>query len=126
MSKIQRSETTHQKDEKIRLLRLLAVHAVYASLYFKHKGYCNEREYRFLRVLDANQPPTEWKLRFRPYTVVKYIEFDWKSATQEALKEIVVGPAANFSKASRFARECARMFYAGTITISRSNIPFRS
>jgi len=123
-SRIKQSETTLQEDV-IKFLVLLAAHAAHASLYFKHQGYSNEREYRFLRVFEANHPLAEMKLRFRPYSAIKYIEFDWKNATQGALKEIVVGPAAEFSKASRFARECARMFYAGTISISRSNIPFR-
>ncbi len=98
---------------------------MHASLYFKHQGYSNEKEYRFLRVFEASHPLAVMK-RTRSYSLVKYIEFDWKKATQGALKEIVVGPAAEFSKASRFARECACMFYGGTISISRSNIPFRS
>ena len=95
-----------------------------ASLFFKHKGYSNEREYRFLRVFEADRPPNDMKSRTRPYSLVKYIEFNWRNA-QNSLKNIVVGPAADFIRASRFAKDCLATFHSGKVDIDRSKIPYR-
>ena len=104
---------------------LTASYAMHASLYFKHESYKNEQEYRFLRIHEAGLLLPDMKLRTRPDGSVKFIEFDWKDATQGALQRIVVGPAAEFTKASRFAKDCVSMFNAGTVSIGRSSIPYR-
>ncbi len=105
---------------------LLASHAMHASLFFKDENYRNEREYRFLQVHKAGEVLTDMKLRARPYTLVKYLEFDWKSADPSALKRIVVGPAADRPKAQRFAKDCGDMFYPGIVSIEHSEIPYRT
>lgn len=105
---------------------LLAMHAMDASLFFKHKAYLNEQEYRFLAVYEAGRVLADMQLRMRPYTLVKYLEFDWKGIKPGVLKRIVVGPAADFSKARRFAGDCLGMFHVGAVPIDQSNIPYRA
>jgi hypothetical protein len=104
----------------------LMTHLSHAALFFKHKAYENEKEYRFLRMHRFDAPPLEMKLRARRYSLIKCIEFGWRSATARALKEIVIGPAAHYEKASQFARDCLRSWNAGTIPIISSDIPYRA
>ncbi len=104
----------------------LMVHTVHAALFFKHEAYDNEKEYRFLQTYSADAPPLEMKLRARPYSLVRYKEFDWRSLAAMALKQIVVGPAADHGKASQFARDCLRLCHAETVEITRSGIPYRA
>jgi hypothetical protein len=104
---------------------MLASHAMHACLFFKHPGYKNEQEYRFLEVCEAGQAPVGIKARMRPYSMVEYLEFDWKGNNSDGLKRIVVGPAADSEKATRFAKDCLRMFYSGSVSVDRSKIPYR-
>jgi hypothetical protein len=104
---------------------LLASHAMHACLFFKHQCYKNEQEYRFLKVHEADPALAGVKVRMRPYSIVKYLEFDWKSDNSGALKRIIVGPAANPEKASRFAKDCLHMFCSGSISVDRSQVPYR-
>jgi hypothetical protein len=104
---------------------MLASHAMHACLFFKHPGYKNEQEYRFLEVREAGQASVGIKAKMRPYSIVEYIEFDWKENNSDALKRIVVGPAADSEKATRFAKDCLRMFYSGAVSLDRSKIPYR-
>jgi hypothetical protein len=104
----------------------LTMHALRAVLFFKHEAYRNEQEYRFLQVHRADVPPPEVKVRGRPYSLIRYREFDWKAPAPEALRRIVVGPAADFEKASQFARDCLKTFHSGTVEIVRSEIPYRA
>jgi hypothetical protein len=104
---------------------LLTVRTLEAALYFKHGAYANEKEYRFLHGCMANAPPAV-KLRTRPYSLVKYKEFDWrKGVAAETLKRIVVGPAAD-QKAAQFAQDCLSSFYPGAVEITHSEIPYRA
>jgi hypothetical protein len=84
----------------------LSMHAVRAALFFKHEGYRHEQEYRFFQIFRADAPAPVVLVRGNP--PVKYREFDWKAAAPTALREIVVGPAADFGHGSRFATECLR------------------
>jgi Protein of unknown function (DUF2971) len=104
---------------------MLASHAMHACLFFKHPSYKNEQEYRFLKVCEAGQAPVGMKTRMRPYRIVEYIEFDWKGNDSDALKRIVVGPAADSEKATRFAKDCLRMFSSGAVSVDGSKIPYR-
>jgi hypothetical protein len=108
------------------LQMLLTLHTLRAALFFKHEAYENEREYRFMQIHRADSPPPEVKVRARPYSLVKYREFDWKAVASGALKQIVVGPAADYEKASQFARDCLRLFHARGVGITRSRIPYRA
>ena len=93
------------------LFVLLSMHSLRSALFFKHEAYSNESEYRFLQIHRADMPPPEVKLRSRPYSLVKYREFDWRRAAAGALKEIVIGPAADREKAFQFATDCLRSFH---------------
>jgi len=108
------------------LQMLLTLHTLRTSLFFKHEAYINEQEYRFLQIHRGAQTPPEVKLKVRPYSLVRYREFDWKSVAATALKQIVIGPAADNEKAPQFARDCLRSFYHGAVEITGSEIPYRA
>jgi len=103
----------------------LTLQALNAGLYFKHEAYFNEREYRFLEAHPLDQPVPGVKIRYQPYSLVRYREFDWRQLAPGALREIGVGPAADRLRADQFARDCLRSFHSGTVKISHSNIPYR-
>jgi hypothetical protein len=109
----------------VELLTTLASHALHAVLFFKHEAYSNEREYRFLEVHRADAKPAH-SLRGRPYSLIRYREFDWKGPAAAALKKIVVGPAAHPDKALQFARDCIREFVVKDVDITHSGIPYRA
>lgn len=104
----------------------LSVYVLRAALFFKHEAYSNEKEYRFLQVHRADLPPPNVKRRYRSYELVKYREFDWSRLSAGALKRIVVGPAADQSKAARFAENCLVAFNVGDVEIAYSKIPYRA
>jgi len=97
-----------------------------SSLFFKHPAYSNEKEFRFLEVHSAGKPIPDLKFRSRPYSLVRYREFDWKRFAGNSLTKIVIGPAADPKVASRFAYDCVREFASGNVAISQSEIPYRS
>jgi hypothetical protein len=109
----------------VELLTALASHALHAGLFFKHEAYSNEREYRFLEMHRADAPP-HVKRRPRAYSLVEYVEFDWKTPVPAALKRIVIGPAGNRQRAHDFACECLREFGPGNVQIDFSEIPYRA
>ena len=104
----------------------LSVHVLRAALFFKHEAYRNESEYRFLQIHRADFPPPEVKRRYRSYELVKYREFDWKRLQAGTLKRIVVGPAADRTKATRFAADCLATCNAGNVEVACSEIPYRA
>jgi len=104
----------------------LSVHVLRAALFFKHEAYRNETEYRFLQIHRADVPPPEVKRRYRSYELVKYREFDWKRLQAGALKRIVVGPAADPAKATRFAADCLAACNVENVEVVRSEIPYRA
>jgi hypothetical protein len=104
---------------------LLTLHLLQTTLFFKHEAYANEREFRFLQIHKANESPTV-KVRTRPYVLVKYREFDWRSVAPDALKKIVVGPAADYERASQFAKDCLGLFHPRSVEVTRSEIPYRA
>ena len=103
----------------------LLLHVLHTALFFKHEAYRNESEYRFLEIHKADEPP-EVKRRSRSYDLVKYREFDWKRLQAGALKHIVVGPAADRTKAKRFATDCMVACHLGSVEIGYSEIPYRA
>ncbi len=108
------------------LLLLFAAQLLRASVYFKHKAYENEREYRLLEVHTANPQP-EIKYRARHYSLIKHRDFDWKAAGSGVLKTIIIGPAADYGKSKRFAEDCLRESGIGvaSVGISQSRIPYK-
>lgn len=103
---------------------LLTLHILQTILFFKHEAYADEREFRFLQIHKANEPPTV-EVRARRYGLVKYREFDWRSVAPDALKKIVVGPAADYGTATQFAKDCLGLFHHGNVEVTRSEIPYR-
>lgn len=103
----------------------LSFHVLRASLFFKHKAYEHEKEYRFLQLHQADMPP-EVKQRYRSYELVRYREFDWKRLQAGALKKIIVGPAADRNKATQFATDCMNAFGIRDVEIVCSTIPYRA
>ena len=104
---------------------LLTLHTLLPALFFKHRAYSNEKEYRFMQMLSKKEPLAV-KLRFRPYSLVRYREFNWRGSAAEALTTIVVGPAADGQKASLFAKDCLNSFHHKAVQIVRSEIPYRA
>ncbi len=89
----------------------LCVPILRASLFFKHKAYGNEQEYRFLQLFDKGPIVPDLKHRGRPYSLLRYREFDWRSAAPDSLKTIMLGPAADKKIGSQFAETCLREFH---------------
>ena len=106
------------------LQMLLTLHILQTILFFKHEAYANEREFRFLQIHKADEPPPV-KVRTRRYGFVKYREFDWRSLAPNALKEIVVGPAADYGTGSQFVKDCFDLFHVANVEVTRSEIPYR-
>jgi hypothetical protein len=101
----------------------LAMHTARIGLVFKHEAYNNEKEFRFVEMHAPDM--SEVQFRTRPYSLVKYREFDWRSSAQCALKRIVIGPAADHDKALQFATDCLRSFHGTTVELAQSKIPYR-
>jgi hypothetical protein len=111
---------------KLKLVVSLTVHTLHSAMFFKHEAYRNEREYRFLEMFPANVSPSEVKVRTRPYSLVRYREFDWRGGAPLALTGIVVGPAADEDKAPQFARDCLHLFHDDAVDVTKSAIPYRA
>ncbi len=121
-SKISQNDPDYCSDLGKMYFRLI----LHASVYFKHKAYCNEREYRFFNI--EKEPESNKILkRTRNFELIDYKQFDWKSAGTDVLKEIVIGPAADFEKSKRFAEECLREsgIDVASVEIIQSRIPYR-
>ena len=104
----------------------VSVTIVRAALFFKHQAYSNEEEHRFLEIHQAG-PVSDLKFRGRPYSLIRYREFDWRSVSPEALKRIVIGPAADESVAFQFVTDCLRVFHIPSgVTTMVSEIPYRA
>jgi hypothetical protein len=104
---------------------LLTLHILQTILFFKHEAYANEREFRFLQIHKANEPPTV-RVRAHRYGLVRYREFYWRSVAPDALKKIVVGPAADYGTASQFAKDSLGLFHPRNVEVTRSEIPYRA
>jgi hypothetical protein len=107
------------------LQMVLTFHILRSALFFKHEAYTHEQEFRFMQMHRADAPPLV-KTRLRPYILVKYREFDWKRSAPEVLTKIVIGPAADRTKALRFAKDCLGLFYPKKVELTQSEIPYRA
>jgi hypothetical protein len=105
----------------------LSVPLLRSALFFKHKAYTHEQEYRFLYLYRAGIVP-DLKFRSRPHSLIRYKEFDWRGVAADALKEIIIGPAADRGLAPSFVSDCLRAFHSatGTVDIKQSDIPYRA
>jgi hypothetical protein len=106
----------------------LSVPVIRAAIFFKHEAYKNEQEYRFLQIRGIDQTTDDLKRWARRHSLIRFAEFDWKTKDQSALREIIVGPAADESVARSFARECLRVggFDPERVVVRPSRIPYRS
>lgn len=103
-------------------------HAYQIAAAYKHKAYLHEKEYRFLKVVSKDS--TEYaqiKTKVSRGELVKYIEYDWSSSSS-ALETIIIGPAADETKARDFIRKCLEI---GKLTLPDekivvSDIPYRT
>lgn len=101
--------------------------ALRAALFFKHRGYRNEQEYRFFEGHTYDDDPGALKYRSRTHTLVRYREFDWATSAPSALTRVVIGPAADKAVARRFVEDCRRAFRRDLkVEIEESQIPYRS
>jgi len=107
------------------LATTLAVRILIAALHFKHGAYSNEQEYRFLEV-HGKMETHETKVRSRPYSLIRYREFNWKRVAAQALNKIVVGPSADPQRGLQFAQNCVRIFCSSPVDIVVSDIPYRA
>ena len=106
----------------------LSALVIHSAVFFKNHGYSNEQEYRFLLLHRGDIPVPGLKVRSKPYSLVRYLEFDWKQQALHALREVRVGPAADPRTAFKFVEDCRRTYLSGdyTLAIMQSQIPYRS
>ena len=97
------------------------------SMFFKHRAYRNEQEYRFMYV-HREGPVSDVKYRSRPNSLIRYREYNWRSVAANSIKEIIIGPAADRSFAFPFVKDCLRAFHQTPrlIDIKQSVIPYRA
>jgi hypothetical protein len=99
-------------------------YATNAAIFFKHMAYKNEREYRFLETYSMGATPCV-NQRTRRNSLIRYREFDWRTAAPGALKKIIVGPADR-KKAFHFASKCLRQYpESQNVLIDCSSVPYR-
>ena len=111
------------------LSAILSLYALQAALYFKHEAYEKESEFRFLQIFGHDEPMPNVKWRARSNELVAYREFNWRGLQPRVLKRIIIGPAADREKATRFIKECLNAYHPknqGDVEISSSKIPYRS
>lgn len=112
------------------MMDLLVYHSmevIRGVMFFKHEAYQNEREYRFQQLFRRDKTAPHVKYRRRGTSLVRYREFDWRTLAPHALKKIVVGPAADRTKAARFAKDCLAAFHPdpNSVELLYSEIPYR-
>jgi hypothetical protein len=117
--------TTNSNEDLINMSSDITIFTIWAAMFFKHRAYKNETEFRFLQMF-ANDPMPDIKYRPRQNEFVKYREFDWNNGRQGVLKRIIIGPAADQEKAKHFALECLRRFHVHEVEIAYSKIPYRA
>jgi hypothetical protein len=112
----------------LKVLLIIFMNITFSALAHKHQAYSNESEYRFIEAYTSEKAPTGLKYRSRPYSLVRYREFDWRSPAPDALKYIVVGPSADPNRGERFARDCLREFHPNPASVLAfpSGIPYRA
>ena len=103
----------------------LTMYMLHAAIFFKHKAYENEKEYRFLQTYRAGRPISGLKQRPRRYSLIPYTEFEWKRAAPTALKTLIVGPSDQ-KRAGEFANDCLRLTHTQGVSLAYSPIPYRA
>lgn len=115
-----------------RYMRLLMRHwassSVQMAILYKHAAYVAEREYRLMHLRSIDDSLRDVKHRAKRHSLVSFAEFDWKRTYPEALREIVIGPAAAKESAQSFIYECLAKsgLDPDKIEVRQSEIPYRS
>jgi hypothetical protein len=100
----------------------ISLHALRVALFFKHEGFKDEHEFRFMHIFPADAPVAGLQERTRPSgKIVRYLTFDWLKICPDALKKIMVGPLADEDYARRIARACN----LGHVDVCKSKTPYR-
>jgi hypothetical protein len=109
------------------LSRLLSLHMLRCSLFFKHEGYRSEGEFRFLHLRRIDADLGDIKLRARNTSLIRFLEFPWAQVTEPIIHSITIGPAANYEEAKQFVQQCASEanLPIEDAQILRSAIPYR-
>jgi len=113
------------------MMELLVYHSlevVRGIMFFKHEAYKNEKEYRFQQLFRRDKAAPDVKYRRRGTSLVRYREFDWRKHAPGSLKRIVIGPAADRTKAPKFAKDCLAAFHPDpeSVELVYSRIPYRA
>ena len=106
----------------------LALQVFRTALFFKHHAYASEKEYRFMHISPANNPPTGLNFRSRPHMLLRYLEFDWMTLDPAFLKQIIVGPGTEPRMGVRFSYDCLKAYFPVTsvpVNVVTSAIPYR-
>lgn len=77
-------------------------------------------------MFGENENLANVKLRPRLYELISYREFNWNNSAPSAIKEIIIGPAADQNKAIHFANECLKVFHRENVDVRNSNVPYRA
>ena len=112
------------------MMELLVYHSmnvIRAVMFFKHEAYRNEKEYRFQQLFRRDKPAPAVKYRQRGTSLVRYRELDWRKLASGSLNKIVIGPAAERIKSTRFAKDCLAAFHPDPdrVELVYSKIPYR-
>lgn len=97
-----------------------------SSLFFKHEGYRDEAEYRFMEIHHTDGLAREVRSRQRAGDKISYVTYDWRRVAVSALTTITVGPASNQEQAVQLVADYLREFDLPHVRILRSQIPYRS
>ncbi|WCS26539.1 DUF2971 domain-containing protein [Methylobacterium sp. NMS14P] len=94
------------------------------ALYYKHSGYKDEQEFRYVNIPDVKTALIE--NRRRHYEIVEYQALNLSSHISNIVRGITVGPSGG-ANSRKFAADVLRI-YGGSVSnipISSSNIPYR-
>jgi hypothetical protein len=122
--------TVHPFGKEAFWNELLIGHATNSllAIFFNHGAYRNESEYRFLQMFPIDQPVPNVKEKPHRDSFSKYREFEWRKLAGTSLRQIIVGPAADETKALQFVKECLDKYEprVAKIDVRKSPIPYRA
>jgi hypothetical protein len=93
--------------------------------YFKHPGFAEEEEVRVV-LPGWNEALNEVHFRGGNGWLVPYIEIDIGPIFDNLIRGVRIGPSTNTELAQMSIREMLRMFGMNTVSVSSSEIPYRT
>lgn len=125
--------TTEVRDDALHaymrdLLVYHAVNVIRCIMFFKHEGYRHENEYRFQQLFRYDRPAPDVKFKDPTNSLRRFREFRWRNSIGTALKQIVIGPAADRTKTTQVVNDCLAAFHASPkdVELVYSKIPYRA